>query len=68
MTLSRDIEGGPHKPFGSAIRRNSDGDRVDIIPIITERPIRPRFGGLSGRCAVCGDRYFGCGHDPEDEE
>ena len=49
--------------FGAAYRRQN---RSEPIPIITERPIRPKFGGLSGRCPVCGSRYFGCGHDPED--
>lgn len=55
-TLSRDLGTGPLRPFGSAHKRAAPS-----IPIIVERPIRPAFGGLSGRCPTCGSRYFGCG-------
>ena len=41
--------------WGSALKR-----RVEPMPVIHERPIRPSFGGLSGKCPHCGARYFGC--------
>jgi hypothetical protein len=41
--------------WGGAVQR-----RTQAVPIITEKPIRPRFAGLSGKCPHCGSRFFGC--------
>lgn len=61
MTTARDLGTGPHKPFGSALRRG-----VSVSPI-TERPVRLQAIN-NGRCPECGSRFYGCGHDPEDDE
>lgn len=42
--------------FGSALHVQN---RTPPIPLITERPIRPKFGG-AGRCPHCESRFFGC--------
>lgn len=63
--MARDLGSGPMRPFGSALK-GKHGTEPLSLPLITERPIRPRSIN-DGRCPQCGDRYFGCGCEPEEE-
>lgn len=67
MTLARDLGNGPRRAFGSALPRRHSDDPLRTPALSTVRAIRPRAIN-KGRCLVCGDRFFGCGHDPEDSE
>jgi hypothetical protein len=54
----------PRRPFGSQLGGKHSPDALATPPLITVRPIRPRF---IGPCKGCGDRYFGCECEIGDE-